>query len=199
VSVKGEFWLIDGEAIFADGEFNHESYAWQHLLSELADALEPHPKFRVLHKVIRGWAENDGGDPAALRELVCDSADLLQKRGLWTREETDDAYEFIRATIGWPPEKLRILTSSNGREIDVRVWAQEHWGWIRVHDRACEFWQLSERKLKELAQGLYAAYHEAAEESTFILEVLHPQRRHFLDVPFAEIEKGRLTALLPYR
>ena len=199
--LPGEWWLIDGQAVFADGdvgELNHDGHVWQHLLSEFADELDAIPELAWLRGQVRDWVNTDGGDPAYLRTIINDLSDGAFKAGEITQEQYDAPNAWIQALLDWSDIKWSILTADD-TTVRAREWAIETLGWVRVHGNACELWQLSQRALKDLADGLWDAHQEEAADALYFLEVHHPRRQCFEDVPFTVLEAGELVPLYSYK
>ncbi len=168
-SVVGEFWIIDGEAIGADGDAgmaNHEMVVIQHVFSELIDDLS-HTRLAPIADTMNGLDDGDGVDTIAFRCLVNDAIDDWISMGVITPEEGDDIYETMRREIGWPLNKLRVAM---GQADDARVYGYENLGWIRVVNNNIQIHGLNRSKLNDMANGLYDCFGDDWVHDTYYLE-----------------------------
>ena len=184
----GEFWIQDGQALFADGDigdYNHEAYViemvqqsynetnldWDAFKKQIAqqqfqialnDAETPQEKLLVQEK----WNEDDGEEflMMALREL-----------GM-----TNDEYSIAEGTG------------------DARLYAIQHLGWQRLMGTNVETWTLTNNDLRNIANGLWSAYDEDVESETYDIDVHSPQM-FFRDVPWEDISSEDVTNLLKYK
>ena len=152
--IYGEYWINDmGNVQDADGEYNHESYVIDEIISNKLD-LDP---------------------------------------------ENFDFYEIIKkpdnelAKMGFDKDEIDVLkTRQDGRE-----YAMKNWGWIRVSDKYVQFWYLTPKIMKNIANGLYEAFGNDAFIGNFVLESLS-NNKIYDNVPYGVIDKGNIMALRQY-
>lgn len=168
-AATGEFWIIDGQAVSADGDVdmvNHEMVVVQHVFSELVDALQG-TRFNELVPGLAYFDDSEGVDTIAARTYILDSTDDLVMAGVINHDEADDIIITIASEIGWPEVKIRTAL---GRSDDARVYGYENLGWIRVVDNNIQIFGLNRPKLDSMANGLYDCYNDDWVHETYYLE-----------------------------
>lgn len=169
-----EYWIFqDGTHEWCDGDAgvdvpNHEMVVRLHMAYEFNAAVEHDDLLR------RFTIEEDRlGDPSAVRELFCDTADALQKEGRLTDEQTDDVYAFLRAATGMSEQRMAVMVDSN--DSDARLFAVQHLGGYRVVGRHVETWQLSKSKLRTIGYAM-AELLDVADEDMWRTEIVVEDR-----------------------
>lgn len=168
-SVVGEFWIIDGQAVDADGDVgiaNHEMVVVQHVFSELIDALQE-TKFGNLAHGLAYFNDSDGIDTVAARGYILDATDDMVMSGIINHDEADDIETTIAAAIGWPEVKMKTAL---GHSDDARVYGYENLGWIRVVNNNIQIYGLTRSKLNNMANGLYDCFGDDWVYATYYLE-----------------------------
>lgn len=200
----GEYWICDGQAIYADGDFgdiNHEGLVIQHVFSELVDELENDDLFSPLAASWRRLSEDEGVDTIAAVEELNNFADSLLKENKICQDDLDDIEEFIRQKIEWTDEKMRVAL---GRTEDARVYGIENLGWIRVLNNNIQLADLTKKSLDILADGLYDCFGELWEKSEYFIEEhkrlnsVSNDIRLYRNVPGSVIASGDLGYLRTY-
>lgn len=191
-SVVGEFWIIDGQAVDADGDVgdvNHEMVVVQHVFSEFIEALQG-TRFDELVHGLAYFDESDGVDTVAARAYVLDSADDLVMAGVINHAEAEDIESVIAAEIGWPEVKMRTAL---GRLDDARVYGYQYLGWIRVVNNNIQIYGLTKSKLNNMANGLYDCFGDDWIYATYYLEDMQTGKTY--SVPGKVIDAQDLSYL----
>lgn len=188
--LRGEFWLIGGQAVFADGDvgdMNHEGMVIQQMLGELVDEVnseigsrisEDYPDLTEIEHEIEKYLDKD-----------VDKDDTETPH-----PERDQIHEFILETIGFDKDKFDVVL---GR-VDARDYGLKNLGWVRVKQENVQTYTLTPEQMKEIARGLYDAYNEEIEENTFNIEV-SSNGKYYTEVPYSVIESGNPGALREYQ
>lgn len=193
--LRGEWWIIDGSADFADGDvgdYNHDAIAIEHAQSIVRDAMEKDPVIAEAAYLIFGeQGDYDSYDPIATREALNNWSDDMLSQGKLTDEEVDDIYQTIVNRTGVDPEILRIAMGlvETGA---ARDYAIKFWKWKRVAGNAIETYTLTPADAKDIANGLWSAYGEEAENETYTIYV-YSTKKFYTDVTFEDIEKGPMA------
>lgn len=185
---RGEWWLIDGQAIYADGdtgEYNHAGIVLDHLWSEISEAIKYDSIFSRL-------SIDDIGDTCMSREIINNFADELNKNGTITDEQSYDIYKFMSEKCDIDIEIIN--TYFNGDNSDMLDWGFSN-GWVRVAGVNIECKYIDKSVLTMIASGLYDAY-EYADKMIFNLEC---NGKWYQNIPFSVFEDGDTKALLEYR
>jgi hypothetical protein len=151
----GEWWIIDSQAVYADGDIgdmSHSRYVIESILANY-DIDVDNPKFNI-NKI---------------------SNKQLMEQGM-------------------PEEEINVV-----REItDARDYGMEHLGWKRVKNNNVETYVLDNGDLRDIANGLWDAYDEDANNETFNIEVISTSTI-YENIPYSVIEKNDVTLLNEYR
>jgi hypothetical protein len=95
---------------------------------------------------------------------LLDAGDEWLRSGLIDQAAYDDIYEFM-AGHGVDPDLLRII----GGSVDYKLYAVEHWGWIRLDSaRNIELWSLDRTTTERLYSGLLDI------EEEYLEDISHP-------------------------
>jgi flagellar hook-associated protein FlgK len=188
--LRGEFWLIGGQAAFADGDvgdFNHEGMVIQQLMAELADDVNTEIGSRM---------DTEYADLTKIEyeiEKYLDSE--VDKDDTETpHPERDKIHEFILETIGYDKDKFDVLLGN----VDARDYGLKHLGWVRVKTNEIQTWQLTPEEMKDIARGLADAYNEDVESDTYNIEV-SSNGKYYTGVPYSVLESGNPASLREYQ
>jgi len=187
-TMEGEFWLDGGTSMFADGdigEMDHEGYAMDYAARE------------QLNNIQGDYDEFNGEDVDWFGFTAKWTADMIEKYGLdETADPLNDLTEEQLKEEGVDRE-LWSVAFGNG---DVRAYAAEKWGWVRVAGNSIQMNTLDKAKLKELADGLYDAY-QSVDEDEFNSQCYNIETKtaFYMSVPYPVIESGDMKALRDYK
>jgi hypothetical protein len=166
-NISGEWWIIDGNANFADGDIgdlNHEAYviqfASEKILSELGIDLS---------RIDDVGSLNNHED--LIIEILANDSDFVKKYlSDDLGEEIEDLhavkevlnYDPAKAIINYLKEKSKltdiddlVMIGYGSSSIDVRLFSMKNWGWKRVANSAIETWTFSEKDFNDIKSGLY--------------------------------------------
>jgi hypothetical protein len=199
--LDGEYWLDDGQAIFADGDvgdMNHELSVIQRATTELIDAIREsdNPKVDGLEEVLEA-DEEYGIDPIGARDALANWADGKLgdgTDGTWTEEEVDDLYETITKALGIEEELLDVAL---GNMADARDYGLEQYGMVRMAGNSLQTFKLDRGQLEQIASGIYDAHDDKAEDQTYDIEVM-ATGKFYTGVPWSVIDAGDMAALRDY-
>ena len=123
--LRGEWWIIDGNASFADGDigdYNHEAVAIEYAQSQVKNAMITDPIFSEVASVIFGeQGDYKSFDPIGSRVYLNDWADAINKDSKITDEKVDDIYDTIVKRTRIDRDLLDIAM---GNMEDVRDYAK---------------------------------------------------------------------------
>jgi hypothetical protein len=173
-SLRGEYWIIDGDPVFADGDVgdtNHSKMVLENLvLNEAASALDMNEREaeELWDRVVVS------GQGFSAEEIA-----LLKEYGM-----NDDA-----------------ISTMNGR-MDPRDYGLEHLGWARIKGNSIQVGNLNDSTLIDIAKGISEALFQEGDETdhsdeTFSVSV-GSTNKLFSDVPFSVLESGSVANLIQY-
>ena len=184
--IRGEWWIINGQAIFADnniGEMGHEAYVLESVRKEIADTMD----YSV--EEIYNW---DNTKQEIIQHLVqenkIDSERLIKKYGEDYINEIpydSDIFDSIAKKFNISQEQLDIADGSG----DVREYGMKNLRWKRMAGNNIETQTLTSADLKDIMDGVYDAYDEEAENSKFNIEI-RSNGKVFWDIPWQVMEEG---------
>lgn len=181
-SLRGEFWLQDGSATYADGDIgdiNHEGVVLDALAREVLDALG----------IDYGNDEYVGVD-----EYQDQIGEVIGDPDLGTEALT----EALKDT--WEdPEQLKAVIGTIFGQMDARDYGTRWYGWTRVHGNSVQVHNLSSAELKSIAEGVAdaAGYEHELDQEVFEIEVLSTGR-FYSGVPYQVLEDGDMKKLRDY-
>jgi len=80
---------------------------------------------------------------------------------------------------------------------DAREYAMKKWGWKRVEGNNIETWTLTPEDLQIISSGLWDAYDEEAETSTFNIYV-YGTKKSYNNIPLDIIDKGKVHDIIGF-
>lgn len=180
--LQGEFWLIDGTAVYADGDvgdINHEGMVIQQLTAELVEEVNDECGSRL---------DSEYVDMTRIEDVIRKHLDMDPMD-----RDQDKIENFIIEELQFPKVKLDVI---NG-QVGAREYGFEVLGWKRVAGSSVETQTLSNHDLKEIADGLWDAYQEQVEENSFNIEV-RGNGRYYDEVPWSVVSGDDIKALQEY-
>lgn len=176
MNIRGEYWIIDGRADFADGDNsdkNHEMIAIEHICSLHLDKIYNYAQklsIENLPSLMSIEVENDDQFTHNVQSLL-----KLISRKLFQQTDPNDPnrplyksdtqiWAEIEKNCGLDNEALHIMMSGDqslhrysratNSSLDPRVYVMRTEGWITVRNNNIELYGLDQKKLKELSSGL---------------------------------------------
>ena len=188
-SLRGEWWIVDGSALFADGDtgdIGHEGYVIDHIQRKYA-----YDEFDKGEWIdwdgfkkqlgIEAYEEQNGMPP---------NPQYLQK---YPKEFENLASKKLRE-MGMTDEEYRIAENRG----DARQYGMEHLGWKRVAGNNVQTQTLTSNDLKNIANGLADAYQDEVEDNTLFNIEVNGNGRFYRDVPYYLISDGAPSQLEQY-
>jgi hypothetical protein len=200
MKLRGEWWIMDGQVEFADGDVSdadHMTHVLDHVSGQFLDALREHVEFRQLVWELR-WLE-DSYDLPQLCETINNWADAEMTAGRLTEEQVENIYTVVCEKIGWDEEKFELLIGHSVEgEKDPRNYAIKHLGWIKVAKNTVACWVLDFSTLKRISNGFDSILEEETLNSADVLLDIttHSDGRLFDDVPLPLIDGAELETIL---
>ena len=167
-----EWWIIDGTAVYADGDvgdMNHAGYVQEMLARDLVEAVNCEA----------GTSFNDDADISHIRDEMDMDGEEFEK--------------FVLETVGFDKEKWDILND----RVDPRTYGMNVLGWKRVARRSVQTHMFTDGDLKQITDGLYDALGEEAESRNFEIEVMATGKL-YCDVPWSVLDAGRVADMQKY-
>ena len=205
-SLRGEWWIVDGQAQFADGDvgdLNHEAAVIEDARSSILSTFDIHVD------EIYDWEERRDN---LSRSFINEELDESKK---WDHESSD--MDFLQIEFDNDPILFfwTYLCEPNGIDKstwemaegigDVRQLAMKHWGHKRMVGSIIETYTLTPSDLSSIVYGIGDAYGEDLNDSeengqdiTFTIEV-DATRSLYEDVPMSVLERKSIAALSEYR
>jgi len=192
MAVQGEWWIQDGQAVFADGDigdYNHEGYVIGMVQSQIADAVDE-------------WTEgSDYGDDVDFDALIPEVAKNYAREkaaetrdNSWVERAEDDPHEVFNIAAKEAGVSDDDLEIGNGHG-DAREYAMKKWGWQRMVDNNVETWNLTPDDMKTIAYGIGDAYGEDADTVPYNIYV-YTAGKWANDIPLDVIEQGNPAQIL---
>ena len=178
IAQSGEFWLMDGQAMYADGDIgdmNHEAYVVQTILSNYEDEIS-----KFYSKKYNSFPEQS--------KVYTENYDL-----------NDFSIEDLKS-FGMTQEEIDIVL---GR-VDARDYGLKNLGWKRVNGNNVETYTLTNNDLKEISNGLWEAYEreisESSEEEPVVFNIeVKSNGLFFTDIPYNSISSHDVSQLRSFR
>jgi hypothetical protein len=189
--MQGEWWIIGGQAIFADGDvgdYNHEAYVIEHLTAQIAEAL-------IGEGLVEGLA--DGCEvEKLLKEAGENLAQAREENGedISSLNEKDLAVAFLLAECGISQEAIDAARGLT----DARDYGMKYLGWKRVNDDNIETWYLTGSDLADIIRGIGEILSDEEDDDLTIDIEVGATNKLFEDIPIAVLEAGDVGALKAY-
>lgn len=192
---RGEWWIVDGDAAFCDGDVgdvNHEAYVIQHAQSQLTDGMME-------------WDEWKASKAMEIAQDMSDENDIDENKKYELRNlAQNDPELFLLQNMKFAGIDEDIFLLANGNNSDPRLFAIKNWGWKRMAGNAVETWTLTESDLRSISNGISSAYdneimemEERGEEPDFSIEVAST-RTMYWNIPLNVIDSKNIMALREY-
>jgi len=188
-TLSGEYWLDNGSSLYAENDMDHTIHVIDVARSFIADELE------------LGFGDEIDDWDGICAELAAQNPelgpDIMSKTGA-VRSWAGDRQK-LEAFLAQHGISMELWDIANWiGDTDPRLYAAQHWGWVRNQGNNIETYDLSRSKLKEIANGLGDAYFdEELEQQAFDIYVYNT-KAFYRDVPFDIIEAGDVAALRDY-
>ena len=144
-----EFWIQDTELVYCDGDAgvdvpNHETVVRVHILHDIISTLESSENSQCLEII------------SIMESHLCDGVpDIIAMRCQLNDFLEFDWSEVIADNVEYSEDLLRSVFSNDfSGELDLRLWACENLGWIRVVGNNVESWGFNRRQMKRAAWAL---------------------------------------------
>ena len=194
-----EWWLKDGEAVYADGDvgdINHEMLAEEEMLNRLGFDIENHSEWPITREHAYDIFRNNIRDlddyNQHLTSIHNGNGDAIENA-----HEDADLYEYLlwkklKQNPKLDPKEAREQMDKDWDGFrDPRTYALKNFGWHRVQGKHVETYNLNKASLQEIARGLYDAYGDDAERMQFYIESHNP-RKYIGPVSIDDIETGKV-------
>lgn len=188
---KGEWWIIDGAAVFADsdvGDRGHEGYVIDQIQRKYVynefDKGE-YVDWRGFKKelAMEAFEEQYGKRPT---EQYC------QKYA----DKMEDLYLNKLKEMGMSDEEYLIAEGSG----NAREYGMQHLGWKRVAGNNIETYTLTSDDLKEIADGLYDIDNDLDEDSEKLFNIsVVSTKAFYTDIPYKLIGDGSPSVLMRFQ
>jgi hypothetical protein len=192
--VRGEWWIIDGHAEYADAKVNdygHEAIVIDHIRSDYGyygeetweEYIMKRGKDHILTKIEQS--------PEIRNEIL--------------KEFDQDPLPFIKESFMEEGMDEMEWAIANDME-DGRNYAIENWGWIRVAGRSIQTYALNVSSLGKILKGLEDIFDQdgtaPGEEGSFDIEVNSTQK-YYTGIEFEDLRSmhrsGDLTSILAHQ
>jgi hypothetical protein len=180
MALQGEWWIIDGQAIFADGDigdFNHDAYVINHIQQKYAPDEFCHEE----------WVDWDGFKKSLLEEAAEEKYGDESFAKAFSSEDSRRIIDEKLTELGMDREEILIADN----EGDPRKYGMAELGWKRMHGNNIQTQFLRPDDIKDIANGINDAYGDIEEEQSLIFNIeVNSTRTIFEEVPFKIISKG---------
>ena len=189
--LSGEFFLIDGDAVYADGDvgdFNHDMIATDHVRRNVVDVLDQN--FEVDWEGLRSKPFTTGEsieDPLTGQDVPFEEVSNFLENKLAGAPQGREA---LLKTLGISEEEVGIFKGSG----DPRGYGIRSLGWTRIAGNNAEVFGLNRSKLRELANGLWDAGGEDVERMVFNIDD-SKTGMFYENVPYQVLASENMNAL----
>lgn len=197
---KGEWWIINGQALFADGdsgEMNHEAYVIDFIQRKYSYDEFQHDE----------WVDWIGFKKKIAQEAYQETYNIPLSDKIYyekkypelTNQNNPDNPEIEKLIL----QKLKELGMSQEEYIiaeakgDARTYGLQELQWKRVKDNNVETQTLTHEDLMDISKGLWDAYDENCENQYFNILVINTHD-FYQDIPYALISDGAPSQLRAY-
>ena len=187
--VRGEYWIVDGDVSFADGEYgeiDHTGLAIQHATNSVLDAM----------------GIDSNGESILISDYADDISDKFQEEGL---PEERDVGQFVLRILNEQgiDDAYGLYEAAKGNG-DPREYALMHWGWKRFADGTVQTQTLTEGDLSEITDGLSSIMEESGIDCESMGDVefgidVSSAGTYYSGVPYSVISSGRMSDMMQYR
>lgn len=185
-SQEGEWWIQDGQAMFADGDIgdmNHEGMVIQNVQGNIVSNSD-HPEFDYGEYVDwDGWKQAVAQEK--MEEWKAEGRDLSQV-------DEEDALMEVLNELGVSDEEYQVAEGMT----DARDYGMEHQGWKRVQGNNIETWTLTASDLRSIAQGLWDILESSGSEENPEFNIyVHSTGKWYNDIPLEAIESENISVI----
>jgi hypothetical protein len=157
MEIKGEYWIIDGRADFADGDIgdkNHEMIAIEHVCSKYLDDIYQYAKQIGIENLpsLSSLEDEPVESTQSILNLVFRKLFATGINGRPKYTSNNQIYLEIERGCGVNGEALQVILQSNNS--DPRLYVMKNEGWIAIRNNNIELYGIDQNKLKELSSGL---------------------------------------------
>jgi len=210
--VSGEWWIDDsGSAMYADGdvgEYNHEMHvidAVRNKYLDIPEFADPNSNEFIDAYIQENWEETVEW-MISVERLITEDERQMAYSGAQNESVNNPGETFFElASNNMALSDILKMNGASDEEADigigqgdVRLYAAKNWGWVRVQGRELEAYQLTSSTLSRISNGLYDAYGEEAESSTYNV-FSYANKKWFNDVPFDVLSSGSPVSLREYQ
>jgi hypothetical protein len=154
-NIRGEYWINDGYADFADGDvgdMNHEGKAIQYLAGKHVDNIINIAADLGVELDHYRNEEYPSGDIEEIRKNLIDAVE--NKEIEWDLpdgvEASDSVDHYLQQQLGIGDEEYSTVLGYGA----ASLYCMEHEGWIAVRSNNVEFYGYDENKRKEIVRGI---------------------------------------------
>lgn len=194
--LSGEWWIIDGSAIFADGDagdFSHETYSIKYAQDMLMD--DPDGDWE-------SWKMQKAIATAESIKAENEFEDNYDEYKYWemSQEAKNDPEVFLLDHMEEAGIDQETFFVANGNHKDPRDWSMKTLGWKRVEGNNITTWTLTSDDLTSIKQGIWdiAQENDILDDEEFNIEVRGNNTMYWA-VPFSIIESSKANELMGYR
>lgn len=183
---QGEWWIQNGQAIFADDMTNHELLVIDDISRALLDSI---------------GVEIDS-EYTSIAEYGDDITKTVKEEEGIELENQEDIENYLLANSCYlfdDEQQCKDAIAAAYGHIDPRDYAMKYLGWIRVAGKNVQMWHLTRENLKTLCNGLYDAKgDEPDDDDLFHVEVM-ATHKIFYDIPYEILKEENPIKLAAYR
>jgi hypothetical protein len=202
--IRGEYWIISGEPVFADGDvggMNHEAYVIQHLTSQFLEY------FDIYEDDVGNLSEYDDYIKRwFIDEEIIDSD---EKEEEYDMDPADFMFEYLWSTHGEEFNNKEhfqdafFIAYQSSTANNARDFGMKHLRWKRIYGNNIQTWHLQNEDAQDISNGItkiidqeFDIDDENIEKMLFNLEV-GSRRQFYNDVPYKHLKS--LDKLKRYR
>lgn len=182
--MNNEYWIIDGQAVGADGnvgDYNHAGVVLENILYELHDLW---PRIEPEGGILECQRLTQYIDDDILTTYKSPVDQIAQQIKRDNPEYRDDERLWKLVEYAWNASPLLV------------DYALQYMGWIRVRGNYIETQTISESILEDIAHALFDV--DDYENTYFTIEVMGSQYNYY-DVPLFKLENLKMETMAEFR
>lgn len=196
-NVRGEWWIKNGTAEFADGDIgeqSHESMVVHECASTAAAKMGLYSDIGLLSEdedmILEHIIDSDEEFIQSYLSLSEEDFYNLSRYEIKEKLESDPAETMISylKELGVKNAEDLVFIGYGASSSDVRLYAMKNFGWIRVAQNNIQTWTFTPEDYSSIREGLYDILDEDddIEGDTVNLEVLS-NNKFYMNIPLATI------------
>ena len=143
--IKGEYWIIDGDVDFADGDvgdYNHEALAIDHVFRSWSDNVA---SVAEEYGIETDFNSDDYADTESITNTINEILEIIQED-----HNEEDSNTILMQQLGITEPAYLVICGFG----DARDYVMQYEGWIALRGNSSDLYGFDAEKRKSLAEGV---------------------------------------------